>query len=66
MPQKKAGKEMTSSAVANEPKTKPIRLDLTEAQHRKLRVMAAKDGKSMAAFCRDVIANLLESEGAEN
>lgn len=43
-----------------EPKIKPIRLDLTEDEHRALRVIAAKEGKSMAAFVRDYVRALIE------
>lgn len=38
-----------------EPKTKAIRLDLPEDDHQALRVLAAKEGMSMAAYVRDLV-----------
>jgi hypothetical protein len=34
---------------------KPIRLDLTAEMHRRLRIQAAKEDKSMAALARDLV-----------
>ena len=50
--EKKTEKKMPATA---EPKTKPVRLDLTLDVHRLLRVAAAKADKSMAAYARDVL-----------
>lgn len=41
--------------VATEIKTKPVRLDLEPELHQMLRVVAAKAGKPMAVFARDVV-----------
>lgn len=39
----------------SEPKTKPVRLDLTPEVHRLLRVAAALEGKPMALFARELV-----------
>ena len=36
-------------------KTVAVRLDMPEKVHKLLRMVAASEGKSMAAYCRDVI-----------
>lgn len=41
------------------PKPKHIRLEVTQDQHSKLRVMAAEKGMSMAAFVRSVMSDTL-------
>jgi len=41
-------------ATAN-PKTKPVRLDLTPEVHQMLRVVAAVQGQPMAVFARQVV-----------
>lgn len=46
--------------VEAEPKTKPVRLDLAPELHRKLRVVAAEEGKSMSTFARDLVAEAVE------
>jgi hypothetical protein len=38
-----------------EPKTKPVRLDLSPEVHRMLRVVAAEQDLPMAVFARDVV-----------
>lgn len=40
----------------------PVRLDLPIDVHRLLRVVAADDGKSMAAYAREVLTAFLEEE----
>jgi hypothetical protein len=35
--------------------TKPVRLDLSEETHRRLRVVAAEEAKSMAEWARDLV-----------
>lgn len=42
-------------AVADEIKTKPVRLDLDPEIHQMLRVVAAEQGKPMAVFAREVV-----------
>jgi hypothetical protein len=53
---KKRGKDMQATEV----QTKPVRLDLDPETHRKLRVVAAEEGKPMAVFARDVVAEEVE------
>ena len=42
--------------------TKPVRLDLDPETHRLLRLVAAADDKSMAAFARDLVAVSVREE----
>ncbi len=41
---------------------KPVRLDLPDDVHRRLRLVAAHEGMSMASYARDVLARNLEDE----
>ena len=45
-----------------EPKLKPVRLDLSEDVHRLLRLVAADEGMSMAAYARDAFELHLRAE----
>lgn len=48
--------------VETEPKTKPVRLDLEVEVHRMLRLVAAHEGLSMAAYARDTMERHLRGE----
>jgi predicted DNA-binding protein len=52
---KKKVEKTVMPAIAEEVKTKPVRLDLSPELHRMLRVVAAEQGKPMAVFARDVV-----------
>jgi predicted HicB family RNase H-like nuclease len=60
MPAKKKGKKDMLAAV--EPTLKPVRLDLSPEVHRMLRLVAAHEDVSMAAFARDSLEALLREE----
>ena len=45
-----------------EPKLKPVRLDLSPGVHRLLRLIAADEDVSMAAYARDAIEQHLRGE----
>jgi hypothetical protein len=60
MAKKKAVKKMP--AVAAEPKTKPVRLDMLAEDHDRLRLRAAKARLSMAAYARMVLMREIERE----
>lgn len=47
--------EESKMPVTAEPKTKPVRLDLAADVHQMLRVVAAKEGKPMAVFARELV-----------
>ena len=59
MARKKQEQEVPATAEA---KTKPVRLDLEPEVHRLLRLVAADDEKSMAAYARDVLEEVLRQE----
>jgi hypothetical protein len=60
MAKKQAGKkDMTTAA---EPTLKAVRLDLPPASHRLLRLLAADDEVSMAAYARDALETHLREE----
>jgi hypothetical protein len=44
---------------APDARTKPVRLDLTPELHQRLRVVAAKQGKPMAVFAREVVKKVV-------
>lgn len=51
-----------------EPKTKPVRLDLSPETHHMLRMVAAQENKPMAVFAREVVERVVTetlSKGAE-
>lgn len=50
MARKKTEKKMP---VAAEVETKPVRLDLSPEVHQMLRIVAAKEGKSMSVWARE-------------
>lgn len=52
-------KEKEKMPVTAEPKTKPVRLDLSPELHQRLRVVAAEDGKPMAVFAREVLEQVV-------
>lgn len=52
--------------TAAEPKTKPVRLDLTPEDHRLLRIEAAKADSSMASFARDVLLEALRKRAGKD
>lgn len=56
---KRAGKKMPA---IEEPKVKPVRLDLTPEDHHALRKKAADANMSMAAYARMVLVKLLRGE----
>jgi predicted HicB family RNase H-like nuclease len=65
MPRKSPrGAEMPVKLVS-EPKLKPVRLDLAEDVHRLLRLVAADEGVSMAAYARDAFERHLREEAAK-
>jgi plasmid stability protein len=45
-----------------EPKLKPVRLDLSQDVHRLLRLVAADEGVSMAAYARDAFEQHVRAE----
>jgi len=49
-------------ALAAESKTRPVRLDLSESDHDRLRLRAAKARLSMAAYARMVLMRAVEEE----
>jgi plasmid stability protein len=51
--------------VAEEVRTKPVRLDLDPELHQKLRVVAAKHGKPMAVFARELVEKAVNAEYRE-
>ena len=53
--------EMTTKAGAG-PKLKPVRLDLSEEVHRLLRLVAADEGVSMAAYARECLERHLRED----
>ena len=60
MAKKKTEKpEMPASA---EPKIKPVRLDLDEREHRELRAVAGLSGKSMSAYARDAVLQVVRDD----
>jgi plasmid stability protein len=48
--------------VIEETQTRPVRLDLAPEIHRLLRLVAADEEKSMAAYARDALADHLTEE----
>lgn len=61
MAKKKPEKPMPAIAEP-ETKTKPVRLDLPLDLHQKLRVVAAKQGKPMAVFAREIVERIVLNE----
>lgn len=59
MARKKTEKEMPAETDL---KTRPVRLDLAPDVHRLLRLVAADEEVSMAAFARDVLEQALREE----
>ncbi len=49
-------------SVGTEPATRPVRLDLAPDVHRILRLVAADDDVSMAAYARSQLEKLLREE----
>jgi hypothetical protein len=56
---RKKSEQPKMPAVADEIKTKPVRLDLSPEIHQMLRVVAAEEGKPMAVFAREVVENVV-------
>jgi hypothetical protein len=54
--------EKKAMTTATEPVLKPVRLDLPPDAHRLLRLLAADDEVSMAAFARDALESYLREE----
>ncbi len=44
--------------------TRPVRLDLTQPQHEALRVMAARAGKPMSQYVRELVVRTIEKAKA--
>lgn len=57
-----AKKKEEKKVQATESEVKPVRLDLSPEVHKLLRLVAADEGVSMAAFARDNIEVLLRAE----
>jgi plasmid stability protein len=57
-----ARKKAEGPKVEPEAKLKPVRLDLSPRAHRLLRMVAAHEDASMAAYARDALTRLLETE----
>lgn len=55
MSRKRKPTEEPEMPVTAEPKTKPVRLDLTPEVHHLLRMAAAGEDKPMALFAREII-----------
>ncbi len=47
------------------PGTKAVRVDLTEAVHAKLRILAAEAGLAMSAFARQLVENAVRERFPE-
>jgi len=62
MARKKPEGEEMPAQIESEPKLKPVRLDLTPGVHRLLRLIAADEGVSMAAYARIAIEHHLRDE----
>ena len=61
-----AKKKTPKMPVTAEPKLRPVRLDISQEDHDRLRMQAAKSRLSMAAFCRMVLMKAIEDlEAAE-
>jgi hypothetical protein len=58
MARKKTEKKKMTEAV--EPKTRPVRLDLSQRVHKLLRIIAAQEDVSMASYARDLVEQHLE------
>jgi hypothetical protein len=59
---KKRSEKPEMPATANEPKTKPVRLDLPPDVHRLLRLVAADEEMSMASYARELLEKHLRDE----
>jgi len=57
-------KKKATPMPATEAKIRPVRLDLSQEDHDRLRVRAAKARLSMAAYCRMVLMRAIEQEEA--
>jgi predicted HicB family RNase H-like nuclease len=62
MPMARKRTERKKMPATAEPKTKPVRLDLQPDAHRLLRLVAASEGMSMAAYARDVVERHVREE----
>jgi hypothetical protein len=62
MAKKKTKKDEEMPTTQAEPKLKPVRLDLSAEVHRLLRLVAADEGVSMAAYARDAFEQHLRAE----
>ena len=63
MPRKRNAEGKMTSATGET--LKPIRLDLTSEMHKRLRIQAAKEDKSMAALARELVEEGLKKRGAK-
>jgi plasmid stability protein len=54
-----ARKKEVKPVLATEAETKFVRLELNADEHQELRVLAAQNGQSMAAFCRALVREAL-------
>src|SRR4051794_17786485 len=57
-----AKKKAAKMVAAAEPKTRPVRLDLSAEDHDRLRIRAAKSRLSMAAYARMVLMQAIDRE----
>lgn len=53
---------MAKKKVGAASTTKHVRLEITDEQHARLRVMAAKAGMSMAAYARMLVVRAIEGK----
>ena len=63
MAKKKAAVKKMSAAT--EPRTRPVRLDLSAEDHDRLRQLAKRDRLSMAAFARMMLMRAVEAKERE-
>ena len=55
-------KEQADMPAQLEAKTKPVRLDLPEDLHRKLRAVAGLNNTTMTGYARDAVEKVVEEE----
>ncbi|MBB3005326.1 macrodomain Ter protein organizer (MatP/YcbG family) [Paraburkholderia tropica] len=57
-PSTRAGKAQTLASLADHPATKRVNFDLDAAQHQKLKIHAARQGKTVKELLTEFVANL--------
>lgn len=62
---KKKDEPKLAAETEVKPEVKPVRLDMTERGHRLLRLVAAYEDKSMAAYARETLEAILEQKAKD-